>query len=147
MSSWHRLGSQRRRTLNRQMFPWIGLWPSVWGIPLIDDRWGKSLPTADDATPEEVTRGCIRKQVEQAMENKPWSSTMQWSLLYLLLQVPILSEFLPDSHQWWTTTSRVVRWNKPFPPKAALAMLLSYSNRNPKKYRAMSKKKLKYNWN
>jgi len=50
----------------------------------------------DDATPELVVLGTIRKQGEQAIMSKPVSSTPPWPLHQLLPQVSVLFEFLPS---------------------------------------------------
>ena len=51
-------------------------------------------PTVGDATLGLVVLGSIRKQAEKAMRYKPVSSTPPWSLYQILLQVPVLLEFL-----------------------------------------------------
>ena len=47
------------------------------------------------AIPRRMVLGSIRKQAEQAMRNKPVSSTLRGLCISSCLQVPALLEFLP----------------------------------------------------
>ena len=82
----------------RKCLSQIGLLSSLWGIFLINDRWGRAQPTVGGASPEQMILGCIRKQAEQAMGSKPASSVPPWPLHQFLLEVPYLC-FCPDFPQ------------------------------------------------
>jgi hypothetical protein len=76
-----------------------------------------------------VVLGSIRKQTEQAMGSKPVSSTPPWPLHQLLLQVPVLLEFLTsfaDIH----TTLQTCKPNKPFPPQLPLLVVFHHGSGN-----------------
>ena len=78
-----------------------GLWASLYGIFLISDWWGRAQPIVGGAIPGQVVLGSIRKQAEQAMRNKPLSSTPPWPLYHSCLQVPALTSLSGVGPESW----------------------------------------------
>lgn len=69
----------------------------------------------------QVALGCVRKLTEQAMSGQASKQHFSVFLLWVLALISF-------HHGLWY---EAVNWNKPWPPKLLLAMVVNYSNSNP----------------
>lgn len=92
---------------------------SLWSIFLVNDCCGRAQNTLGGINPRQMVLTCLRKQAEQATGSRLVSSTLHG------LCFSSCSRFLPWVRPWVPSVMdyelRVVGWNKPFSPQAALS--------------------------